>query len=288
MPPGSSLRRRRCHGLASRLGGHGRSPYEQNTQQSPSFGLSLVPQDRQSKKRTHAFCGIAAWLLVRHVGHAMEANSGPAAIAYSGGSDRRLRRLVSAAMLSRATRHGNEDHGGPGTPPRLVRATPGPVALQQQVQRRERLDGKQTRAFRWAHVLPGARGHGAPLIPPTPHDQMGRPQRDPAAQAGAEAPDHRFARRAAVWLSMQPATLGGIPGAAFAKSRRRDQRQQDWRGTFAFRAEHEQAVCDLIRDGRPVVYEGAIDGEHRSVEVRVLSSVPVAGMAFFEGSGEPI
>ena len=86
---------------------------------------------------------------------------------------------------------------------------------------------------------------------------------------------------------MQPATLGGIPGAAFAKSRRRDQWQQDWRGTFAFRAEHEHAVRNLVRDGEPVVYDGTIDGEPRRVEVRVLSSIPVAGMAFFEGSGEP-
>ena len=86
---------------------------------------------------------------------------------------------------------------------------------------------------------------------------------------------------------MQPATLGNIPGAGAAKSRRRDRLQQDWRGTFAFRAEHEDSVAALVRDGRPVVYDGVVDGELRSIAVTVLSIIPVAGMAFFEGSGEP-
>jgi hypothetical protein len=86
---------------------------------------------------------------------------------------------------------------------------------------------------------------------------------------------------------MQLATLGGIPGAGTAKSRRRDQRQQDWRGEFTFRAEHEDAVAALLQDGRPVLYDGVVDGEQRSIEVRVLSVVPAAGMVFFEGTGEP-
>ena len=85
---------------------------------------------------------------------------------------------------------------------------------------------------------------------------------------------------------MQPATLGGIPGAGAARSRRRDQQREDWRGTFAFRAEHEPAVAALVREGRPVVYEGVVDGEPRRVRVVVLSLVPTAGTAFFEGSGE--
>src|SRR5256885_17028687 len=54
---------------ASCTNGHRLSPYEQNTQQSPGFGDSVVPQAAHSYKTTHRSSGIvsvAAWL---HVGH---------------------------------------------------------------------------------------------------------------------------------------------------------------------------------------------------------------------------
>ena len=108
-----------------------------------------------------------------------------------------------------------------------------------------------------------------------------------AGAAGAEALERRYARRVAVWLSMDWATLGAIPGAGSAKSRRRNRDQQDWRGTFAFRRQHDQAVVDLFEARKPVVFEGLVDGELRKLEVRITSFTLRAGLAFFEGSGEP-
>lgn len=109
-----------------------------------------------------------------------------------------------------------------------------------------------------------------------------------AEPTSLEALERRYARRAAVWLSMDSATLGGIPGAGSAKSRRRSQEQQDWRGTFAFRAEHDHAIVKLFDARRPIVYEGLVDGEVRKLEVRLTSFALQAGLAFFEGSGEPL
>ena len=86
---------------------------------------------------------------------------------------------------------------------------------------------------------------------------------------------------------MQPATLGDIPGAGQASSRRRDRGRQDWRGTFAFGAEHDAAVEQLLEARQPVIFEGMVDGERRKLEVRVTSLTRRAGLAFFEGSGEP-
>lgn len=103
----------------------------------------------------------------------------------------------------------------------------------------------------------------------------------------SEATEHRHARRAAFWLRMHGATLGGIPGAGSAKSRRRDQEQRDWRGTFAFRAEHDAAVVQLFNARQPVIYEGLVDGERRTLEVRLTSYTLQAGLAFFEGSETP-
>ena len=149
-----------------------------------------------------------------------------------------------------------------------------------------------------------ARRHSAPSVGPDEQQRqpgfgeygIGTDRREGSAHGTSSRPDgalaaaaleRRHARRATVWLSMQPADLGGIPGAGAARSRRRDVKQLDCRGTFAFRAEHEGAIAALVRSGRPVMYRGAVDGEHRSLEVRVLSVVPMAGIAFFEGSGEP-
>jgi hypothetical protein len=86
---------------------------------------------------------------------------------------------------------------------------------------------------------------------------------------------------------MHPATLGGIPGAGSAKSRRRNQRQQTWRGTFTFRPEHDGAVVELFESHRSVRFEGFVDGERRRIEVRLTSYMLQAGLAFFEGMGEP-
>jgi hypothetical protein len=44
--------------LPSCIGGHGTLPYEQNTQQSPGFGLISPPHLSQAWKKQHASTGI--------------------------------------------------------------------------------------------------------------------------------------------------------------------------------------------------------------------------------------
>jgi hypothetical protein len=61
MPKGApSDRRARPSCPASCIGGHGTSPKEQNTQQSPAFGLSIAPQSLHSKKNWQASVGIVS------------------------------------------------------------------------------------------------------------------------------------------------------------------------------------------------------------------------------------
>jgi hypothetical protein len=43
------------------IGGHGTSPYEQKTQQSPCFGFSNSPQSLQSYNLWHALVGISSF-----------------------------------------------------------------------------------------------------------------------------------------------------------------------------------------------------------------------------------
>ena len=61
-----SIQQHPCPPTASAcFGGQGSVPYEQNTQQSPSFGLNTAWQAAHSKKNTQAFSGISAvcsWL----------------------------------------------------------------------------------------------------------------------------------------------------------------------------------------------------------------------------------
>jgi hypothetical protein len=45
---------------ASRTGGHGTSPQEQNTQQSPALGFNSAPQPLHRKKNWHASVGIVS------------------------------------------------------------------------------------------------------------------------------------------------------------------------------------------------------------------------------------
>jgi hypothetical protein len=44
-------------------------PYEQKTQQSPTFGLTTCPQDGQSQKYTHAVVGICSTATFPQWGH---------------------------------------------------------------------------------------------------------------------------------------------------------------------------------------------------------------------------
>jgi len=51
------------------MGGHGTSPYEQNTQQSPVLGRSITPQPAHSWKNTQAFSGMDSTLRCPQSGH---------------------------------------------------------------------------------------------------------------------------------------------------------------------------------------------------------------------------
>ena len=55
--------------LASCTGGQGTVPYEQNTQQSPTFGFRTLTQFGQSKKYWQASVGISSTVLCPHIGH---------------------------------------------------------------------------------------------------------------------------------------------------------------------------------------------------------------------------
>ncbi len=50
-------------------GGHGTSPYEQKTQQSPDSGRSVVPHAGQSQKNWQLSAGISTAVFVPHSGH---------------------------------------------------------------------------------------------------------------------------------------------------------------------------------------------------------------------------
>ena len=69
---------RRCYRKQLRsacFGGQGKSPYEQNTQQSPGSGFSTVPQDGQSQKNWQASVGMDVRVAVPHSGHVIVLSS---------------------------------------------------------------------------------------------------------------------------------------------------------------------------------------------------------------------
>jgi hypothetical protein len=60
----------------------------------------------------------------------------------------------------------------------------------------------------------------------------------------------------------------------------------DHRGSFWFRAEHEEEVQRLVSTGAPVELVGWVAGERRRIMTRLVSAQPAAGTAIFEGAGE--
>jgi hypothetical protein len=85
---------------------------------------------------------------------------------------------------------------------------------------------------------------------------------------------------------MYAAHLGGVPGVADVRSRRRTPSTSDYRGIFAFRPEHENEMVRLFDARQPVDFEGVVDDEPRRLTVTLVSVDPVSGIAFFEGYGE--
>ena len=83
---------------------------------------------------------------------------------------------------------------------------------------------------------------------------------------------------------MYAARLGSVTGVADVRSRRRNATTSDYRGIFAFRAQHESEMLSLFEARQPVEFEGALDGEPGRLMVTLLSLDPVSGIAFFEGS----
>lgn len=59
---------------ASCMGGHGASPYEQNTQQSPGFGCSNTPHAGQSQKNWQASVGMRAVVAAPQAGQVIVAS----------------------------------------------------------------------------------------------------------------------------------------------------------------------------------------------------------------------
>lgn len=60
---------------AACTGGHGTSPYEQNTQQSPDFGFNSVPQAGHCQKCWHALTGMAVRVATAHCGQVIVLSS---------------------------------------------------------------------------------------------------------------------------------------------------------------------------------------------------------------------
>jgi hypothetical protein len=53
-----------------------------------------------------------------------------------------------------------------------------------------------------------------------------------------------------------------------------------------FREEDERRMVELVEARGPVRYEAVLDGERKTLNVRVVGVSP-HGFAFFEGCGEP-
>lgn len=82
---------------------------------------------------------------------------------------------------------------------------------------------------------------------------------------------------------MQPATLAGIPGAAEVRSRRRSELTREYRGTFAFRKQHEAAIIRIYQERERVEFEGPLEGGRTRLAV-VLTDVELEiGFVFFQG-----
>lgn len=86
---------------------------------------------------------------------------------------------------------------------------------------------------------------------------------------------------------MQPATLGGLPGAGELRSRRRSEASREYRGVFAFKREHESTFLEWVSSREAIEYAGVIDEERRCLKVKLTDLSRTSGMAYFEGLGEP-
>lgn len=82
---------------------------------------------------------------------------------------------------------------------------------------------------------------------------------------------------------MHPATLAGIPGAAEVRSRRRNELTREYRGTFAFRKQHEADFVRIYESRERVTFEGRFEGERTKLDVVVTDLQLEIGFVFFQG-----
>lgn len=82
---------------------------------------------------------------------------------------------------------------------------------------------------------------------------------------------------------MHPATLAGIPGAAELRSRRRNELTREFRGTFAFRKQHEAELIRIYESRERVAFEGPFEGGRTRLEVILTDLELEIGFVFFQG-----
>jgi len=87
-------------------------------------------------------------------------------------------------------------------------------------------------------------------------------------------------------LMIDRARLGSVWGVATVYVRRNAE-VAEHRGSFWFRAEHDEEIRRLLKAGTPVELVGLVAGERRHLTTRLVSADPGTGLAIFEGSGEP-
>lgn len=88
-------------------------------------------------------------------------------------------------------------------------------------------------------------------------------------------------------VMMERARLGSVPGVATVWVRTTGDGPEH-RGSFWFRADQDGEVQSLLAAGTPVEFVGWVAGEWRHLTTRLITVDPRAGLAVFEGRGEPV
>ena len=83
---------------------------------------------------------------------------------------------------------------------------------------------------------------------------------------------------------MEPAKLGGIPGAAEVRSRRRSESIREYRGTFVATRENDAKLVHFLKSRERIHFEGVVDGQLATLTVIVTDVSPATGMVFFQAA----
>ena len=116
---------------------------------------------------------------------------------------------------------------------------------------------------------------------------MGRRAAPWVDQSTADATKPRWSKPPRAEPQVYDATMGGVPGAAMARSVQGSPSAREWRGIFLFEPEHQTSIARLADVPRSTVFEGVIDGRVRKLDVALTGCALDAGLAFFEAEGEP-